>query len=88
MEHRHNPFLPSDNPLAYYVWVLIALMAGVPLMTIIFLFTAPSHYDPYNPDFVEEIRPDRTVADLKKIEEEAQKNDHRLPRPGEVGVTS
>lgn len=86
IEGEHNPFSPSDNPLAVYVWVFLFLMAIVPLVTVIFLFTAPSHYDPYNPDFVEEIRPDRTMADLQRIEEEAQTSQHKLPRPGEVSI--
>ena len=83
-EHRHNPLSSADNPLAIYVWIFLALLAGVPLLTVIFLFTAPTSYDPYNPDFVEEIRPDRTMADVQRIEEEAQASEHRLPKPGEV----
>ena len=79
----HNPLSPKDNDLAVYVWIFISIMAGVPLLTVAFLFSAPSHYDPYNPDFIEEIRPDRTMADVERIEKEAQESNPRLARPGE-----
>ncbi|KAL9085753.1 MAG: hypothetical protein Q9159_004522 [Coniocarpon cinnabarinum] len=72
-----NSVVDQDWP-----WVLIALIAAIPLSTIVFLFTLPTHYDHQNPDFVEEIRPDRSMADLERIEKEAQEGNHRLPTPG------
>ena len=72
-----------SNSVSPWAWIFIAVMASIPLSTIAFLFTAPSHYDHYNPDFVEEIRPDRTMADVQCIEAEAQATEHKLPRPGE-----
>ena len=71
---------PSQLP---WVWIFIAFLASIPLTTIVLLFTAPGHYDHYNPDFVEEIRPDRSMADVERIEKEAQETDHHLPAPGE-----